>query len=97
MLRITKTGTRGQGSVLRLEGRLIGPWVAELRALCEESRKEAKVVHLHLSEVDYIDRAGVSLLGELAAAGVSLLGTPPFILEQLPPAPGDAPGTETPR
>lgn len=92
MLRISEIGPPGERRGLRLEGRLVGPWVVELRVASANAM--ATVVggegpfQLRLREVDYVDAAGVVLLLELRARGVVLAECPPFVEEQLKAAGG---------
>jgi len=52
-------------STLKLEGKLIGPWVDELRRACDELATPPSGLHLNLSAVTFIDSAGINLLGDL--------------------------------
>jgi len=65
----------------RLEGRLCGPWVGELRQcwLTAASTTGGRVTVLDMGEVDFIDSAGESLLAEMGCAGVKLVASTPFI------------------
>ena len=72
-----------QAVVLRLEGRVVGPWVMELRKSCEEVLSEGRAVKLHLAEVEFMDAQGVALLSELRSSGVVFVECPPFAAEQL--------------
>jgi RNA polymerase sigma-70 factor (ECF subfamily) len=68
MLRITSS--RGEGITrVKLEGRLVGPWVAECRARCAEEAAGGQGIALDLTDVCYADPAGVELLRELADRG----------------------------
>lgn len=73
MLRITPV----QPATYRLEGRLVGPWVDELRATCRSLPPSA--LRLDLSAVSYVDETGVSLLDELRRLGVDLSPCSPFV------------------
>jgi hypothetical protein len=75
MLRITEVGT----DTLRLEGRLTGPWVDELRRL---SAGRTLGLKLDLSGLTFADAAGAALLRDLAARGVTIRDSSRF-LEQL--------------
>lgn len=68
---------------LRLEGRVIGPWVAELQKSCEELLGEGRLVKLHLAEVEYLDSDGALLISSLQSRGVSVVECSPFIAKQL--------------
>lgn len=77
MLKIT-TLTKTESTVLRLEGRLAGPWVQELER-CWDSTVGTTTNHplsVDLSAVTYVDSDGKDLLrkihqqgGKLAASG----------------------------
>ncbi len=74
MLKITPgNGTgEGLGQILRLEGKLVGPWVGELLRVCEEQRPTGSSLRLDLSAVTFVDGAGLNLLRSLRARGVGL-------------------------
>lgn len=78
MLRITPAGA-DPAETLKLEGKLIGPWVAALREICDGGRQ----VRLDLSGVSYADVAGVQLLRELVARGAALTACPGLLAELL--------------
>jgi hypothetical protein len=92
MLRISLVGEGAHGVTLRLEGRVVGPWVAELREACEKVLAEKRTLTLDLSEVLFATRAGLALLLDLSAQGVVLSGCSPFLREELKAA-GLANGT----
>lgn len=66
--------------VLKLEGRLAGPWVAELGRLWEEKSRtrNGKKIALDLREITFADAEGLRLLRAIhAQSGANLLtGTP---------------------
>jgi anti-anti-sigma regulatory factor len=79
MLRITTT----ERNTLKLEGRVVGPWVAELRrAVAEQCAISARVV-LDLAEVTYADAEGTRLLRELRLLPADLRNPSPFVAELL--------------
>ncbi len=65
----------------RLEGRLSGPWVAELRQcwVTASSTTGGRVTVLDLQEVDFVDDCGRVLLKEMAREGVELRAATPLI------------------
>jgi len=69
--------------ILKLEGRIIGPWVNELRDTCESYLKSQRPVKLDFTDVSYADRGGVSLLMKLQVRGVELVNCSPFLAEEL--------------
>lgn len=83
MLKISQTEPVNHTVTLRLEGRVVGPWVAELRNSCEEALTEGHSLNLHLANVEFMDLEGVALLSSLRLRGVVLLECPPFAAEQL--------------
>lgn len=65
----------------KLEGRLSGPWVGELRQCWQtalSTTKNRKTV-LDLADLDFVDPEGQSLLEEMHGHGVSLVAVSPFI------------------
>ena len=83
MLKISQAGKPGQNFTLKLEGRVIGPWVGELRVVCESLLINSRVVKLDLSDVSFADTDGVELLMNLKSRGVLLANGSPFVAEQL--------------
>ena len=82
MLKITLHDSAGELR-LRLEGRLSGAWVGELRQcwLTALSTIHDRKTILDLGEVDYVDAEGQSLLAEMFQHGVSLKAVTPLIRE----------------
>ena len=83
MLKISQIGPTNHAVTLRLEGRVVGPWVMELQKSCEEVLTEGRTLKLDLAELEFMDVHGVALLSSLRSRGVSLLECPPFAAEQL--------------
>jgi len=67
----------------RLEGRLSGAWVGELRQcwLTAQSTALKRKTTLDLGEVDYVDVDGQALLAEMFQRGVHLKAVTPLIRE----------------
>lgn len=82
MLRITTT-ENGPQRVLRLEGKLLGPWTSELVRACRPARGAAGQTSLDLSAITFIDTAGVVALRELQRMGVMIGRSSPFVAEML--------------
>jgi ABC-type transporter Mla MlaB component len=73
MLRIT-THTTADALTFQLEGRLVGPWVTELRDCWRRIPCDGKrAVHIDLRSVTYVDAAGQALLADLYRQGADLL------------------------
>lgn len=83
MLKISQIQPPNHAITLRLEGRLVGPWVAEARSTCEQLLEEGRFLKLELAELEFLDGSGVVLLLDLRRRGVSLANHSPFIEEQL--------------
>jgi len=83
MLKISEEKRGRQAITLLLEGRIVGPWVDELRQLCESFARAGVKLTLNLEEVAFADDNGISLLVGLRARGVRLLHTTPFVEQQL--------------
>jgi ABC-type transporter Mla MlaB component len=84
--------------VLRVEGRITGSWVDELRRTCAAHSFAAHTfaghtfpdevqLSLELSDVSFADAAGIALLKELRSRGADLIRPAPFIAERLKDAP----------
>ena len=83
MLKISQVEPVNHVVILRLEGRVVGPWVTELQKSCDEVLTEGRSLKLHLADVEFMDAQGVALLSKLRLRGVVLMECPPFAAEQL--------------
>ena len=84
MLRVTVVESSKIAVTLRVEGRITGPWVEELRKVCNVHTSPGSVqLSLDLADIAFADTAGVSLLKELRNRGIGLIRTTPFLAEQL--------------
>jgi len=84
MLRITVVESSRSAVILRVEGRITGSWVEELRRACDMHTLLDEVqLSLELSDVSFADAAGILLLKELRSRGVSFMSATPFMVEQL--------------
>lgn len=83
MLRISEMSQSGEGTALKLEGELMGPWVTEVKKACEPFLGNGNPLTLDFADVSLVDRAGVALLKELKRARVRLVNCSPFLTEQL--------------
>ena len=80
MLRITPAHD-GPRPCLRLEGRLVGPWVAELASAIEQLGPVLPA--LDLANVQFVDGPGLDLLGALQHRGAVLVAVSPFVTQLL--------------
>ena len=83
MLRITVGHGAGELESLRLEGRIVGPWVAELTRRCEAIRCAGRELELEMSGVSFLDREAVRLVRSLIEQGVDVRACSAFVGEQL--------------
>ncbi len=81
MLRITEISNGERAKTYKLEGKLLEPWLGEVRKVCVPSI--ARLVCLDLSSVVYVDAAGINLLRELTKEGVSITACSAFVAELL--------------
>jgi len=83
VLRISIVDDSERSVRLVLEGRLVGPWVTELRKQSEQALSETKKVTLDLGKVWFVDASGTALLRELADREVEQANCSVFISQQL--------------
>jgi hypothetical protein len=83
MLRIVTLWAGDDGATLRLEGRIVGPWVDELRRACQEVRARGATLTLDAGDVAFVERRGARLLRDLMDQGVAVVNCPAFVCEQL--------------
>ena len=83
MLKISQAGTPNQSVTLKLEGRVVGPWVEELRRICEPFLTEDRALRLDLAEVSYVDAEGIATLNSFKTRGVRLKNCSPFVEQQI--------------
>jgi ABC-type transporter Mla MlaB component len=72
MLRITHLNDHDTVSTLKLEGKLLGPWIAELARSIDDLPGPANLLRLDLSAVTFVDGPGVALLRDLLGQGATL-------------------------
>ncbi|MCG3127258.1 MAG: hypothetical protein CHACPFDD_02116 [Phycisphaerae bacterium] len=82
MLRITSS-TKDGTAWLKLEGKLVGPWVDECRMACARETGRDRRLALDLSEITFVDADGVRLLRELVEQGVDIPVRSNFVAELL--------------
>ena len=82
MLRITPARFTDGNPGLVLEGKLVGPWVAELE-VAAKAAAEGRILSLDMAGVQFVDPAGLALLRKLLDQRVVVQAASPFILELL--------------
>jgi ABC-type transporter Mla MlaB component len=83
MLRISRVSNHDATATLRVEGKLVGPWVGALEEACVEQAASEGGVHLDLSAVSFVDAAGVKLLRELLSREIKLSACSQLVAELL--------------
>src|SRR5437879_670868 len=83
MLRITQSSGTGHTRTIRLEGKLLQPWVAEVRRVCAASDDPLERSNLDLSALAYVDQAGANLLRDLIRSGMAVSVCSAFVAELL--------------
>jgi anti-anti-sigma regulatory factor len=83
MLMIVSRRDPVEDGVLYLEGEVVGPWVEELRRVCEPILARGTRLRLDLSKVSFVSREGAALLSDLRSRDARLLNCSQFIAEQL--------------
>jgi hypothetical protein len=84
MLRITTSNFENTRS-MKIEGRVIGPWVAELKKAWLESalRAQGKPIRVDLRAVSFADTEGRDLLLKMREEGAVLIGPSAYIHQVL--------------
>ena len=83
MLRITRMVDMDSGEILKLEGKLQGPWVDEAHDAYALSAGQASGTCLDLSGLTFADGEGAALLRELIRSGSQVVGCSSYIAELL--------------
>jgi len=83
MLKISQAGKTNHAVTLKLEGRVVGPWVGELSQVCEALLTKGQTLRLDLTEVTFADTDGVAVLSSFKSRGVRFRNCSPFLEEQL--------------
>jgi len=83
MLRISEVSSKGEETILRLEGEMIGPWVVVVKTACKPLLGNGYRLTLDLTDVSLVDRDGIALLRELTRSQVMLINCSPFLTGQL--------------
>jgi anti-anti-sigma regulatory factor len=83
MLRIRHDVMAAREVTLFLQGRIVAEWAELLERECERLSRSGYRVVLDLSEVVFIGRSGVEVLGRVAHAGVRIVGCTPLVVAML--------------
>lgn len=83
MLKIEVTENQEGGVTVRLHGRMVGPWVDEVRRTCEPFLGNRRALTLDFSGVSFVAQDGVALCRSLRQGRATLTNCSPFVKEQL--------------
>jgi hypothetical protein len=83
MLMITRSEGSDLTRTLKLEGKLLEPWIGELESACGESLVTPETVCLDLCDLTYIDAAGARFLTSLIHDGARVIACSGFVAEML--------------
>jgi anti-anti-sigma regulatory factor len=82
MLRISKL-TDLRGTTVRLDGRLSGVCIDQLRALCTQALAVGETLTIDCGGVDFSDPDGVKFMCEMASRKVALVNCSPLLAFQI--------------
>lgn len=83
MLMITQVEASDLTLTLKLEGKLLEPWIGELQTACETSQVPPDRILLDLRTLIFVDPAGVRFLDRLIRDGAKVIGCSGFVAELL--------------
>lgn len=83
MVKISTIKRTGEVVTLQLEGRVVGPWVAEVRNSCDTLLAQTSGLVLDLTDVSFADSHGIALLQELRSRGITLVNCSAFLAGQI--------------
>ena len=83
MLRVVTDTANGPVQTLKLEGKLQGPWVDEVRKACSHSLASSSRTSLDLSALTFVDEDGAELLRSLIRGGVEVVACSSYVAELL--------------
>jgi len=66
VLKISMTNQSSEATNFQLEGKLVGPWVEELRRLSDAALVRSEAVSLDLEKLWFVDSQGIALLRDLS-------------------------------
>ena len=81
MLRITRLMGTHLTQTIRVEGKLLRPWVDEVRKACVSGTDPARRTSLDLSALTFVDAAGEELLRELIGQGIEVVACSSYVAE----------------
>jgi ABC-type transporter Mla MlaB component len=83
MLRITTTHRDQATRTIKLEGKLVGPWIVELESAYSTSQVSPDCIRLDLHGLTFVDAEGAQLLASLIRDGARVIACSGFVAEIL--------------
>ena len=83
MLRLTRLAGTHRTQAIKLEGKLLGPWVDEVSRACAAGTDSSSRINLDLSALVFVDAAGERLLRDLIARGIEVVACSSYVAELL--------------
>jgi hypothetical protein len=83
MLRLTRVAVTHSTLTIKLEGKLLGPWVDEVRQACAFGTVPSGLTSLDLSALTFVDAAGEGLLRDLISQGIEVVACSSYVAELL--------------
>ena len=83
MLRITRIDGQDLAQTLKLEGKLLEPWIPEVLDAMSPPNGTSSKTSLDLSGLSFVDRTGVQLLQDLIRRGHAVSACSSFIADLL--------------
>jgi len=95
MMRITRMVGNDSVEILKLEGKLQGPWVDEAHDAYARYAAQGSRSCLDLSALSFVDQEGAALLRELIRSGAQVVGCSSYIAELIQVSAGADESDET--
>ena len=83
MLRLTRIAGPHSTQAIKLEGKLLEPWVDEVRQVCAFDTVPTSQTSLDLSALTFVDAAGEGLLRDLIGRGLEVVACSSYVAELL--------------
>lgn len=83
MLKISRSEGSGSTCTLKLEGKLLAPWIDELASACRWFPTSTERVRLDLASLTFVDAEGVRFLKSLIREGIEVIACSGFVAEML--------------
>ena len=83
MLMITRSEGSDSTRTLKLEGKLVGPWIVELESAFDRSPIHPGRVYLDLAGLTFVDAEGARFLESLLRDGARVIACSGFVAEML--------------